>query len=157
MHRILQNRPQNTILSHVPHMNESCPTHRWVMSHAGPWRDAFLSPESPSECDHESCVTYDWVMSHIYISRFPRIHENTSHTHRPWMWCITPSPKSSSECDYQEVMSHIWMSHVPHMNQSCHTQALVAMYRLLQNRSQKATMRHIPHINESCPTYRMNE
>jgi len=30
--------------SHVPHMNESCPTYEPVMSHTGPCRDVSSSP-----------------------------------------------------------------------------------------------------------------
>jgi len=43
------------------------------------------------------------------------------------------------------VMSHIWMSHVTHMNESCHT------YEWVMSHIQ---MSYVTHMNESCHTYR---
>jgi len=42
------------------------------------------------------------------------------------------------------VMSHVWMSHVAHMNESCHT------YEWVMSR---IWMSHVTHMNESCHTY----
>ena len=41
-------------------------------------------------------------------------------------------------------MSHIWMSHVTHMNESCHTYEWVMKH---------IKMSHVTHIDESCDTY----
>jgi len=41
-------------------------------------------------------------------------------------------------------MSHIWMSHVTHMNESCHTHGWVMSH---------IWMSHVPHMNESCHTH----
>ena len=41
-------------------------------------------------------------------------------------------------------MSHIWMSHVTHMNESCHTYEWVMSH---------IWMSHVTHTNESCHTY----
>ena len=79
-------------MSHVTHMNESCHTYEWVMSHIWMGHVTHMN---------ESCHTYAWVMSHI------RMHHVT-HMNKS---CYT----------YECVMSHIWMSHVTYMNASCHT------------------------------------
>ena len=56
-------------MSHVSHMNESCLTYEWVMSHI--WM---------SHVSHmnESCLTYWWVMSHMWMSHVS--HRNESRT-----------------------------------------------------------------------------
>jgi len=63
----------------VTHVNDSCHTYEWVMSHM--WM---------SHVTHvnESCHTYEWVMSHIWISHV---------THAIESWCT-----------YEWVMSYIW-------------------------------------------------
>ena len=45
---------------------------------------------------------------------------------------------------YDWVMSHIWMGHVTHMNESCHTYEWVMAH---------IWMSHVSHMNESCHTY----
>ena len=72
-------------MSHVPHMNESRHTYKWVMSHI--WM---------SHVTHmnESCPTYEWVTSHIWKSHVP--HMNVT----PYGWWIL-------------WMSHI--THIIHM------------------------------------------
>jgi len=64
-------------MSPVSHINESCLTYEWVLSHI--WM---------SQVSHmnESCLTYEWVMSHIWISYVSRTNES----------CLT----------YEWVMSH---------------------------------------------------
>ena len=76
---------------HVTHMNESCHTYEWVMSHK--W-------VSHVTHTNESCHTYEWVMSHTY--KWVMSHIWVSHV----TWEIN--------------MSHIWMSHVTPMNESWH-------------------------------------
>jgi len=51
---------------------------------------------------------------------------------------------SETQITYEWVMSHIWMSHVTHMNESCHTYEWVMSH---------TWMGHVPHMNESCPTW----
>jgi len=46
-------------MRHVTHMNESCCTYAWVMSHVWMSHFAYMN---------ESCRTYEWVMSHIWMS-----------------------------------------------------------------------------------------
>jgi len=45
------------------------------------------------------------------------------------------------------------MSHVPRIDESCHTQGLDATHFYLQNRLQNAIMNHVSHTIESCLTY----
>jgi len=49
--------------------------------------------------------------------------------------------KGTIWCEW--VMSHTWMSHVTHMNESCHTHEWVMSH---------TWMSHVTHMNESCHT-----
>jgi len=74
-----------TSMNHVIHMNESCPTKEWVMSHV------FVIHMYDM---NESCHTYEWVMSHKRMSHVP-------HTRHSYVW-------------HEWVTSYIWMNHVRH-------------------------------------------
>jgi len=74
-------------MRHVAHMNESCRTHEWVMSHT--WMSHVARMK-------ESCRTHEWVMSHIWTSHVAHMNES----------CRT----------YEWVMSHTWMSHVARLS-----------------------------------------
>jgi len=58
---------------HVTHMDESCHTYGWVMSHIS---------MSPVTHMNESCHTHEWVVSHITMS--PVTHRNESCHTRKW-------------------------------------------------------------------------
>ena len=60
-----------------------------------------------------------------------------------WMSHVTHMNESCHT--YQWVMSQLWMSHVTHTNESCHT------YRWVMS---QLWMSHVTHTNESCHTYR---
>ena len=77
----------------VTHINESCHTYEWVMSHQG-------MPIKASYND-TSYHTYERVKSHITTSQVTHINKSC--------------------CTYQRVMLHIWMSHVTRTNDLCHT------------------------------------
>jgi len=82
-------------MSHVTHVNESCHTCEWVMSHM--WM---------SDVTHvnESCHTCEWVMSRKGMSLAQR--------NEPWLingW----------------VSSHIWISRVAHVSESWRTNGRV--------------------------------
>ena len=77
-------------MSHVTHMDESCHTRGWVMSHT--WMSHVTHMD-------EFCHTHGWVMSHTWMRHVTHMVESC-HTHG-------------------RVMSHTWMSHVTHMNKSC--------------------------------------
>jgi len=79
-------------MNHVTHMNESCLTYEWVMSHI--WM---------SHVTHmnESRLTYEWVTSHIWMRHVSHMNES----------CHT----------YECVTTRIWMRHVLHTSESCLT------------------------------------
>jgi len=99
-------------ISHVTHMDESCHTCKWVMSHT--WM---------SHVTHmnESCHTYEWAMSHIRMSHVTRMdwdilcmytHMNTHmNTH------TNTHMTSHVICDLTHDIIHMYT----HMNGSCHT------------------------------------
>ena len=109
----------NMTHSYVGH--DSCTCVPWLihmcdMTHSCAWHDS-------SMCVTElSCHTYEWVMLYIYRRTFSLTC--------PPIW-------------YEWVMSHIWMSHVTHMNESCHTREWVMSH---------IRMSHVTHMNESCNT-----
>jgi len=70
-------------MSHVAHMNESCRTYEWVMSHI--WMSHVAHR-------NESCRTYERVMSHIWTSHVAHMNKSR-HT-------------------YAWVTSHVRISHV---------------------------------------------
>ena len=131
-------------MSHVTHMNESCHTCEWVMSHI--WM---------SHVTHvnESCHICEWVMSHIWMSHVTHVNES----------CHT----------YEWVMSHIWMSHVTRMSESSHAYEwdmshLFARDEILdlgdrqdhelvgwicRNESRRIWTSHVTHMKESCHLY----
>jgi len=78
-------------MSHVPHMDESCPKYEWVVSHI--WR--VLSHIWISHVPHMR------VMSQIWMSHKPQI--NVSYMNASYLtyeWVI-----------YKWVVSHLWTSH----------------------------------------------
>jgi len=81
-------------MSHVTHMNESCPTYEWVMSHGCMSHVLYASHVSHT---NESCPTFEWVMSHTRMSHAPHMNES----------CLT----------HEWVMPLICMSHVSHMTE----------------------------------------
>jgi len=92
-------------MSHLAHMNESCRTYEWVMSYVTRTNESRLTHVNASWMSEEGLkpkgnahASYEWVMSHMCACVM-------------YGSCLT----------YQWVMSHIWMSHVTHINGSCHT------------------------------------
>ena len=128
------NSRSNSTWPCVTHMNESCPTYEWVMSHT--YECVISSSHSPVSHEwmsdatnmNESCPTYKCVMSNIcrhslysnstrgpvslsWMSHVTHMNESC-HTHVN-EWCRT----------YEWVMCHLWMCHVTLMNEwneSCH-------------------------------------
>jgi len=79
----------------VTHMNESCRTYAWVMSHMK------ISHMRMSHVVHMNVSgrSYEWVMSHIWMSHVANMHE--------------------SRRIYEPVMSHVRVVRVACMNESC--------------------------------------
>jgi len=77
-------------MSCVRHVNESCHTCGWVMSHSWMSQDALVE---------ELCHTHEWESLLMRIT-MSGVTQNES--------CQT----------YKWVMTHMWMSHATHMNES---------------------------------------
>jgi len=60
------------------------------------------------------------------------------------IWMSHVAHMNESCHTYEWVMSHIWMSHAAHMNESCHTYEWVMPHIWLS---------HVTHMTESCRTY----
>jgi len=111
-----------TCTSHVTNMSRVI-SHIWIMSHK------------------MSCHTFEWYMSrnpHVTnMSRVGRMNElrhtyESCHTHgwvmsrRPprtsvLLVCRAPLMLHKWVMSHTWVLSHIWISHVTHMDESCHT------------------------------------
>jgi len=73
-------------MSHVTHINESCHTYQWVMSH--------ISMSHVTRMN-ESCHTYQWVMSHVYFNFGTSGFCRCLHDLEVWYW-ISESPPPSA-------------------------------------------------------------
>jgi len=67
-------------MSHVTHVNESCHTSKWVMSHR---RNESRHTFEMSNVTHlnESCHAREWVVSHIWMSHVTHTKWVTRHIH----------------------------------------------------------------------------
>ena len=98
-------------MSHVTHMNESCHTYEWVMSHI--WMSHVTHMK-------ESCHTYEWAMSHIWMSHATRMNESC-HTSYMNVSCHAMSRTCAPKAQEQAVghvthinlfvTAHPWMNH----------------------------------------------
>ena len=168
------------VLSHiwmrqVTHMNESCHTYQWVMSHtwmsharkSRKWGHTCMSHVTHM---YESCHTHVWVMSHTCMSHGQHASIWMSHVQHE---CIMPhtgmrpvtredaglSSKVAEErthlCEsrniYEWVMSHKWMSHVTHVNASCHTR------KTLEHQVKSQKREHILNLAHKAAAYEREE
>ena len=152
---VLYSRALHFQMSLVTHMNESCHTHEWVishiwMSHVTHMNELCLTKECPiailysrplcfqmSHVTHMnvSCHTLDWVMSHTWTSHVTHMNESC-HTH-------------------ERVISHTGIRHVTRMNASCqayecisHTYTCVMSHTLMWTSHICHT--YEPHMNGTC-------
>jgi len=79
----------HTWMSHVAHMNESCHTCEWVMSHT--WMN-------------ESCHTHEWVMSHIWI-RHATPMKGSCHAYR---WFMSHIWMRDTHMHTSDSSIHVW-------------------------------------------------
>ena len=133
-------------MSHDTHMNGSCHTYEWVMSHVWMSHVAHMN---------ESCRTG------CYWMRYGNIYV--------YIICVCPARFHESWHSYEWVMSHVWMSHVTrmnemshvaHMNESCYTGCYWMRYGNIYvyiicvcPASFHTWISQIPRINESCLTF----
>ena len=105
--------------------NETCHAHEWVMVHLNKsrripaWVMSHASGMTFVSC-HTQTVTshsHEWVMSHMGMS----CHMQMSHVTLTWMSHVAGAIFAARGIHAPWVMSRIWMSHVTHVNESCHT------------------------------------
>jgi len=87
------------LLRHVTHMNESCRTYEWVMSHI--WMSHVTRM-------NESCHTYEWFMSRTWMDYNTLMNES---------WHIYEWVTSHMRITHG---IHVWLRHVMYMDKSCH-------------------------------------
>ena len=129
----LMSMPQMTIRSHrwmrhVTQMNESCHTYEWVMSHI--WASGMTSTSlmSMPQMTIRTAMCHLWMshVTHLRMSHVTRTselyHLNIVHVNASDDVNVICVPHLNEACyAYEWVMSQVWMSHVTHLNASCHT------------------------------------
>jgi len=136
----------------LPHKNESCQrwrspvTYERVMHQPGMWRDwctdsvTWLMHQQTWHIHHLPGIRYDFIVS-FAKEPYKRdldscgTYESTRDVHRPGMW---------------EVKSRIWMSHVTHMDESCHA------YEWVMSHTKESCHTHewvMSHMKQSCHTH----
>jgi len=133
-------------MSHVTHM--SC-LYEWVMSHTWVTWLAYTN---------ESCHTHDWLISScLYECLFYKALLQKRHiilrsllivaTHMRICMCTNESNHIHewlmSSCQHEWVKSYTWMSHVTHINASCHTYECVMRLYARFFRSVRSRGEHI--------------
>jgi len=96
-------------ISHVPHMNESCPTYECI--------------EIAVCCSAYECIQI--FFGEIESYSFESHRHVSSHT-CDWVTSHTCGWVTSHTCDW--VTSHTWLSHVTNMNESRHTHESCHIY-----------------------------
>jgi len=89
-----------------------------------------------AKCDWWCCMRREggvckWVMSHVWMGHVPHMYES-----RMYEWVIA---------QINESCPHTQMSHVTHIQESCHKYEWVML---------NMSMSHVTNTNESCPTYK---
>jgi len=115
-------------MSHVPSVNESCPSCQWIMSVL---RKRHVPPvnETRDSCEEDVC------MALLFLSRYALSH-------------VPPVNESCPSCEW--VMSLMWMSHVPHTNEPYLNQWFIAHISRCGMHwvTSLLSMGHVPHANE---------
>ena len=131
------------------------------MTHSYMWHDSFISVTWLIHiCDmgsiHPTCDSNVWHNSFTNEGCWKRLWVEQAVADGQWLSRqmqhvrasvreLSHVPCVNESCHtYEWVMSHIWMSHVTHMNESCHTYEWVMSH---------IWMSHVPCVNESCHTY----
>jgi len=84
-------------VTHVTHLNELCPTYKWVMHINESYciKQTFLCRSTCVTCVNDSCPTCKWLTPVTYINESCPI--------------------------YESVMSHVRTSHITHIKEACPT------------------------------------
>ena len=116
--------------------------HMCDMTHSYVWHDTR---------DTDARVTvymyiYTYIFSHIYIYkytyRYSHMYTLMNESRDIWMSHVTHMNGSCHT--YEWVMSHIWMGHVTHMHESCHTYSWHTCNTLQHTATRCNTLQHIP-------------
>jgi len=98
-------------MSHATHMNESCHTYEWVMSHI------WMSHVTPM---NKSCHTHEWVMSHTWMS-----HTYECVIAHEWMnyviHALTHLESLTHGTHKSRGIPFLQRSLISHTTESCHT------------------------------------
>jgi len=162
MARKIKSRETSSYISHrrmvyATHVDESCHTYEWVMSHMGMghvtrraasnpnmrWREkqSRATRHSVQHID-ESVKSHIWrshVMSHKRMSHVAHMNESCL----MWEWVISrleihqPQDKMARKTKSRDALScveHRWMGHVTHMKESCHTYEWVMSHIWMSHR-----------------------
>jgi len=141
----------NIWMCHITHMNESCHTHEWVMSHMQ------VEGSDGELIRHKivmlhiwmSHVTYDWVMSHVWHAD-ERVRVSVAHIHDH----ITHMNESCHSYIVGRIRRRVnppQDRHVTHMNESCHTYECVMSHMQVEG-SDGELIRH-KIVSVGCGVY----
>ena len=146
-------------MGHVPHANEPY-LDQWFIAHI--WRCVHGSFDS---CFAKVCIesrpSCAWVMSLTWMSHVTRLKMRIWHFCLPRCALSHVPPVNESHSSFEWFMSRS-LSHVPHVDKSCHTyeggrKALLFAKGCIEScPSWKWVMSlmwmsHVPHVSESCP------
>jgi len=147
---ILRGPVSHIWMSHVPHMNESCPTYECVMS-------------SSHMCRRSLKLILRGPVSHVWMSDVTRMNESC-----PTYECVMSNICRHSLCSNSTCgpvshvgMCHLWMRHVTLMNvwtDSHHINGWVMSHMQMRHACRRGSyttskLRGVTHMNESCATY----
>jgi len=115
--------------------------HICAMTHSYVCHDSFICvPWLIHKCDinHSYTIHVTWLI-HMYVIARDVTHKHNTHTHNPhthinWNRIGLSNPR----------LPHIWMSHVTHMNESCHTYEWV-MSHIWMSHVRDVTHKHNTH------------
>jgi len=112
---------------------------------------------------NESCHTYEWVMSYVWMryvmymneswmSHVTRVKDVDTHVLSRYQHLVCHTYMNESWYAYEWVLSQAGMTHVTHVNDSCHW-CKWFMSHMWTSYVTFKRMRHVTHMNEACHTY----
>ena len=137
---------------HLLHVNESCHTYEWVMSHT--WRshvshvsDSSLSEASTSTLHKRDtpvthsppCQTCEWVMLQMWTTL--ATPSRGKHIYNTYMWHTN---------DPWPTLSNLWMGHVTHVKDFHHTFPGQAHLHHINVTHKWIAAHHVKLVNGSC-------
>jgi len=131
----------HTLMNHVTHMNESCHTNQWVMSYHGRSKSGITLRHTVTHCNTlQNTATYCNTLQHTATHWKMPYKRDVLQCVAVWRSGIvwkSPVASGTSSC-------HKYRCIVAHINESCHTYQWVMSH---------ISTSHVTHMNESCHTY----